>query len=828
MQRPDQSAASHILEVEGNVPQDSRLDAFFDQYHGLNYDSDSGTYIFGDSDVSVDTDECASSSSEDDENVQQDIGHNRMEHDIDPSSECTHTDHDVIVTMLVALMTKHRLKGELRHDLVELINLLLNKYTGKKINPNMVYSYVQDKKFDSEKHYYCLVCSMSVLENDEECRSCNTRFPEGSSETGKSYFLSLPIKAQIESILSREDIYKYFKQDYIPRRDGVLGDIKDGKLYQQLLDSRHGDNSSLLASFLWSSDGVRIFRSSHIDMWPFYLSLNEIPAHLRFRHENLVLAGVWTGKSKPQFLTFLKPVFTQLEQLSSDHGVPINTCKGKRRMQCYVLGGTCDLPARAALLGMIQFNGASSCHKCYDVGETAPSGRGSVHVYRHHTAQRRTDDEFRHDGELAIANMTMEKGLKGPCIFSYLRKYSIVNGTCIDTMHGIFLGLIKVMITRWFTLPYKQEKFSFHQMAGEFNKRIKSIKPPMSVKRPPRSLDDLKHYKASEFAIVLLMYLPILYDVISEEYFDHFSLLSSAIFTLYQSEITQQELATARENINSYCEQFEDLYALRYQGSNFHNLGQHIVDDVENLGPCSNFDCFEFESLYGDILKLIHGTQGVNQQIVRAVSTLHRLPRMAEEITDDKARAFVEKMLTFEWATNEKKLEDNMFSMGAISRTITDHEKQVFEQALPLLVGFLPVNILVNMSFKRFRYFNRVYHCQCYTRVSKRNSYTVQYDRIDRTGSTLKYGFLLKFYSLDITDAGGRVSKIHVARVKPIQVVCEEVGAAQHIKVVIPPVNDDPESVIYLHNIRKLCVYMKFEGITHGYVSMVPNISRIV
>ena len=68
----------------------------------------------------------------------------------------------------------------------------------------------------------------------------------------------------------------------------------------------------------------------------------------------------------------------------------------------------------------------------------------------------------------------------------------------------------------------------------------------ISVKRAPRCLDDLKHYKASEFATVLLMYLPVMYDVIPELYMSHLSLLSSAIFILYQSSITRAELEVAR------------------------------------------------------------------------------------------------------------------------------------------------------------------------------------------------------------------------------------------------------------------------------------------
>ena len=74
-----------------------------------------------------------------------------------------------------------------------------------------------------------------------------------------------------------------------------------------------------------------------------------------------------------------------------------------------------------------------------------------------------------------------------------------------------------------------------------------------------------------------------------------------------------------------FCKDFEKLYGLQFQTTNFHNLC-HIADNVLDVGPMWSYDCFPYENISGRIAKLIHGTQHVDKQILRAISTLHKLP----------------------------------------------------------------------------------------------------------------------------------------------------------------------------------------------------------
>ena len=53
--------------------------------------------------------------------------------------------------------------------------------------------------------------------------------------------------------------------------------------------------------------GHLCFKSSKVQVWPLYLSINELPYKLRTAKENMVFAGLWFGEKKLAMWSFLKP-----------------------------------------------------------------------------------------------------------------------------------------------------------------------------------------------------------------------------------------------------------------------------------------------------------------------------------------------------------------------------------------------------------------------------------------------------------------------------------------------------------------------------------------
>jgi hypothetical protein len=52
-------------------------------------------------------------------------------------------------------------------------------------------------------------------------------------------------------------------------------------------------------TFTLNVDGIEPNKSSQLGIWPILLIINELRMKRRFAIENVILAGVWPGLSKP-------------------------------------------------------------------------------------------------------------------------------------------------------------------------------------------------------------------------------------------------------------------------------------------------------------------------------------------------------------------------------------------------------------------------------------------------------------------------------------------------------------------------------------------------
>ena len=101
-------------------------------------------------------------------------------------------------------------------------------------------------------------------------------------------------------------------------------DIYDGTIYQKLITNGLLSNPNNI-SFTWNTDGVLTFKSSQYALWPLYFIINEFNPVERNKRENMLLAGLWFGPSKPDMLAYLKPFISELKQLESEGFVAENT-----------------------------------------------------------------------------------------------------------------------------------------------------------------------------------------------------------------------------------------------------------------------------------------------------------------------------------------------------------------------------------------------------------------------------------------------------------------------------------------------------------------------
>lgn len=104
---------------------------------------------------------------------------------------------------------------------------------------------------------------------------------------------------------------------------------------------RYFSNKHNLALAL-NTDGVPLYKSLPASIWPVYLVVLNLPAHIRMNAENVILCGVWVGPTKP----LMKLLCSYLQQLSTV-GISIQTSFGDFTFRAKLVMGVFDLPAKA-------------------------------------------------------------------------------------------------------------------------------------------------------------------------------------------------------------------------------------------------------------------------------------------------------------------------------------------------------------------------------------------------------------------------------------------------------------------------------------------------
>ena len=108
---------------------------------------------------------------------------------------------------------------------------------------------------------------------------------------------------QLQTMFTRSGFYKDLQHRFNRKKQAKenIAYIYDGRLYKSLVRKAILSSGNNI-SFIFNTDGIPVFKSSKVSIWPLYLIISE---------------GMWFGDKKPAMWTFLKPFqesFSKLEQ----------------------------------------------------------------------------------------------------------------------------------------------------------------------------------------------------------------------------------------------------------------------------------------------------------------------------------------------------------------------------------------------------------------------------------------------------------------------------------------------------------------------------------
>lgn len=389
-------------------------------------------------------------------------------------------------------------------------------------------------------------------------------------------------------------------------------------------------------------------------------------------------------------------------------------------MRGILLFGVADLVAKNQFMNFIQFNGDYGCPTCCTKGENlALCPRGSIHVYPYiNNIITRTLEECVNWANEATPNNPV-MGVKGPTVLSIMMP-NYVEGMGIDRMHAVDGGVIKKLLNLMFHSKYSAEPFSLYAVKDIINNRLTSIKPPQFIHRKIRSIDELLHWKASEFKMWYFFYsIPVLQGIMRQDYFEHYLLLVTAITILSTEKITLLMINIAEDFLKKFVRDFEILYGLRFCSINIHQL-LHLPDCVKRLGPLWAFSCFEYENINGQLLKLIHGTGHIDTQITKSHDRYIKMVRLIDEVPEGPIRDFC--VHRKKQVKIIEKVSESSFSVGTYQ-----HMPLIPNDLINVLRNIqIPENVIIHKYFRLLQN-GKLYISQSYQRNLETQSYIIQY-----------------------------------------------------------------------------------------------------
>lgn len=309
------------------------------------------------------------------------------------------------------------------------------------------------------------------------------------------------------------------------------------------------------------------------------------------------------------------------------------------------------------------FNAKIRCMKCL-VNGVHYDAHGVV--FPSFTAEPRTDEAFRskaygsyHHGETPLT-----KAIHG---------LNMIDDVPIgDELHLIDLGCTKRMLKGWIDgeLCYKL-RFSTN-MRIEMSNYLKSIDRPSEIHRAIRGIDEIAHWKGTEFRTFLLyVSIVILKKFLPKKYYQHFLLYFCSITICSTQYHIKNLIEIADQMLKSYLNIFKIFYGPENCVSNIHNLC-HLVDEVRRFGSLISFSSYPFETKVQFIKKQSRsGHLPLSQVAKRLIEQENILTNI--ESDSSKTPAFKKKIINFDL------MDSNQFRQNDINEYSLYGEIQLSE-----------------------------------------------------------------------------------------------------------------------------------------------------
>lgn len=439
-------------------------------------------------------------------------------------------DRDVVINNLMEVYLRHKLTKNAVEDLAKLINSIPGaKFTIPATKHVLFSEFLRNNRHKVYKHILCPKCNEYVqfpygIAKDAKCVYCQRDLAQN-----EKFFAIIQTENQLRRIIhdNYDEIIAY-KCKLLEKKCDTIEDVFDGNITKEIMKTNY------LYTLTMNTDGLIVHQSSHSSLYPILFTCNFLPPEIRFKEKNIIVAGLYYGMDKPDYLKYLEPIVEEFERLGEFGFVEKDTS-----FKFAVTHGTFDLPIKSLLQQITQYNGYNACYYCDHPGEQTEKGVRYTNMQnnsmRNHENMILTTQNVLKTGKII-------NGVKGMSPLVGFMHFDLVRSLANDYMHGVCLGVLKNQFDFWFNSNYNKEEYYIKPKQKRIiNQRLREIKPCRFINRRITTMDNHSTFKASQCRNFILYFHPVLSGILKKKYFQHFQLLASSIYTLLKTEISCEE-----------------------------------------------------------------------------------------------------------------------------------------------------------------------------------------------------------------------------------------------------------------------------------------------
>jgi len=401
------------------------------------------------------------------------------------------------------------------------------------------------------------------------------------------------------------------KTDIIKMDDGQYCHFDIVDIVKKMIIERRKNNMNItILDLIINIDGMSISRSSNGCFWPILVSENLC--------DKVYVAGLYYGYTKPKDPNkFLRRFVSDIKLL-----VTAGFIDKEITIKVNLSALICDAPAKSFVLGVKSHTGFFSCTKCTIRGEWD----GCVYF-----PEINENIPLRTDLEMAN-NEYIGEYQQGVCLLKEIDNFGLVSCVPLDYMHLVCLGMRK-LISLW--LKHVFSRRIAKTFCKQVSRLLKNVRSTVlsEFNRRPRSLEDYKQWKATEFRTFLLYLGPVvLKNILDIDMYNNFLTLHVTISILLNQAFCKDDcyLDYAENLLKHFVHSFVKLYGKTYASHNIHNL-LHLVADVRKFGILENFSAFRFENYMSTIKKLLRKGDKPLQQLSRRFGEIENVNEKFEK-----------------------------------------------------------------------------------------------------------------------------------------------------------------------------------------------------